>query len=202
MAPAPYIPEREVEHWTALGIDRFSREKGFEVVSFPITQLLENRVPVDFLFLHNSTNKLFGLQFKALYRNGRDSWHLSAKQHRLMKSFDWMYYGLSALKDAAHHRDALQDLRVVSPQFRFSRQIAAPSKAETPPFLRWSTFFEGLEACTHGRRIDSVEDLNSALWPHRDPLPREIIEVADRVFLANFKEKRLAEFSASAASER
>jgi hypothetical protein len=195
MAPSPYIPEREVEHWTTLGIDRVFHEKEFEISSFPITQLLESKIPVDFLFLHNGTNKLFGLQFKVLYRNGRDFWNLNARQHRLMRSFDWIYYGLSELKDARHHRDALQHLRIVSPQFRFRPQIAAPSKAGTPPFVDWSTFFEGLEACTYGRRIENLDELHSALWPHRERLPKEITDVADQVFLVNFKEKRAAQFS-------
>jgi hypothetical protein len=197
-----YIPEREVEYWTSLGIDRFFREQDFEVTSFPITQMLENKVPVDFLFLHNSTNKLFGLQFKVLYRNGRDVWNLNQNQHRLMKKFDWMYYGLSDLKDAAHYKDALQHLRIAPPQFRFQPQIAAPAKADTPPFVHWPAFFKGLNACHYGRRIKNEEDLHAALWPHRDPLPREITEVADEVFLANFQEKKVARFSSIASRRR
>ena len=85
-------------------MEGFLLDAGFEIVVLPITQLTERGVPADFLYLDTATNKIFGFQFKALYKNGHDHWNLEQAQHRSLASFDWMYYGLSDLKTSRQHR--------------------------------------------------------------------------------------------------
>jgi hypothetical protein len=53
------------------------------------------------MFRDQGTKKLFGLQFKSLYKNGEDAWNISETQHERLQQFDWMYYGLSDLTSAS-----------------------------------------------------------------------------------------------------
>ena len=197
MAPTPYIYERQVEYWTSRQMEGFFLDAGFELLTLPITQLTEHGVPADFLYLERVTSKLFGLQFKALYRNGTDCWHLEPRQHQTLSLFDWMYYGLSDMKSANQHRNALHYLRVLPSQFKFRPDLSAQlSQREMPPYYRWGAFFDSVRACKLGRRIEGAKDLQSALWPHKDRgAPREILEIAHEVFLANFKDRRGVRFS-------
>jgi hypothetical protein len=75
--PTPYIYERQVEYWTSRDIEDFFLNDGFQVSVFPLTQLTEENVPSDFLFLDTGSSKIFGIQFKALYKNDEDFWNLS-----------------------------------------------------------------------------------------------------------------------------
>ena len=198
MVPTPYVYERQVEYWTSRQMEGFFLDAGFELLTLPITQLTERGVPADFLYLEKNTNKLFGLQFKALYRNGTDRWNLDPRQHQTLALFDWMYYGLSDLKSASQHRNALHYLRVVPARFRFQPELSAAQwpQRDLPPYFRWAAFFDNVCRCKLGRRIQSVKDLHLALWPHTDRMaPREILEVAHEVFLANFEAKRGVRFS-------
>src|SRR5437867_5822587 len=115
MAATPYVYERQVEYWTSREMEGFFLDSGFELIVLPITQLTERSVPSDFLYLEKQTNKLFGLQFKALYHNGNDVWNLEPHQHAALSSFDWMYYGFSDLRSPRQHRNALHYLRIVPP---------------------------------------------------------------------------------------
>lgn len=197
MAPTPYVYERQVEYWTSRQMEGFFLDSGFELLTLPITQLTEHGVPSDFLYLDRDTNKLFGLQFKALYRNGSDRWHLEPRQHKTLSSFDWMYYGLSDLRSASQHRNALHYLRVVPPRFKFTPELSAQwSQRDMPPYYRWAAFFDSVRDCRQGRRIKGTKDLQQALWPHTDRMaPRELAEIADEVFLANFEAKHGVRFS-------
>lgn len=201
--PTPYVYERQVEYWTSRGMEGFFLDAGFEVIVLPITQLTERRVPTDFLYLDSATNKIFGFQFKALYKNGDDHWNLDAAQHGGLASFDWMYYGLSDLRSSRQHRNALHYLRVLPTQFRFQPKLSAAgwSQNELPPYFRWAAFFEGLCSCKHGRRISSRSDLQRALWPHTDQTaPGEIVQIADDVFIANLEARRAVRFSSGVAA--
>ena len=68
----PFLYERHVEYWTTREIEGFLLDSGFEAIVLPITQLTERDVPANFFFLDNQTNKLYGIQYKALYHNGDD----------------------------------------------------------------------------------------------------------------------------------
>lgn len=202
--PTPYVYERQVEYWTSRATENFFLDAGFEVLVFPLTQLSEKDVPSDFLYLDTSTSKLFGFQYKALYKNGVDHWGLSAGQHARLASFDWMYYGLSDLRAARQHRNALHYLRVVAAGFPFQQQVTAAGwqRNGLPPYSRWAAFFEGLRVCTHGRKIAGKSDLQAALWPDTSSTaPREIIELADEVFIANMDSRRAVRYSALLSPE-
>lgn len=203
--PTPYVYERQVEYWTSRAMESFFLDVGFEVLVFPLTQLTERSIPSDFLYLDTATNKVFGFQYKALYRNGDDHWNLDSSQHSSLASFDWMYYGLSDLKAPRQHRSALHYLRVLGSSFPFQPKLSALGWQQNglPPYFRWAAFFEGLCSCKHGRRLSSEADLQRALWPDTDRVaPREITELADELFVANMEESRLVRYSSSLAPER
>lgn len=115
-----------------------------------------------------------------------------------------MYYGLSDLRTARQHRNALHYLRVVPTQFDFQATVNAASWSANglPPYFRWAAFFEGLCSCRHGRRISSRADLQQALWPHTDrAAPREITVIADEVFITNMEARRAVRFSSGIATQ-
>jgi hypothetical protein len=200
MVPAPYIYERQVEYRTSREIEGFFLDSGFEVLVLPITQLTERQVPSDFLFFDGSANKLFGLQFKALYHNADDYWNLDADQHRTLGYFEWMYYGLSDLTSSRQHRNALHYLRVVSPSFSYEARLTRPrlQQLQVPRYVRWAAFFEGVRDCRYGCRVGSGAELARVLWPREVPAaPRELSEIADEVFMANFEGRRTVRFSSA-----
>lgn len=198
--PTPYIYERQVEYWTSRGIENFFLDEGFELLVLPLTQLTEKDIPSDFLYLDTATNKLFGLQFKALYKNGDDHWNLDQHQHNQLQNFDWMYYGLSELKLVSQHRNALHYLRVASPSFEFRSkfQPTVSWQNEVWPNFGWAAFYESSASCRHGRPIRSRSDLQAALWTHSErAVPREISEIASEVFITNFDSRRAIRYSSS-----
>ena len=77
--PKPYIAEARTAHWTSDGIRDGFKAAGFDVRDWPLTQHLERQVPADWAFFSPKFSKLFGLQYKTLYRNGTDFWRLSGR---------------------------------------------------------------------------------------------------------------------------
>lgn len=203
--PTPYVYERQVEYWTSRAIENFFLDAGFEVLVFPLTQLSERQVPSDFLYLNTETNKIFGLQYKALYRNGADHWNLEPYQHKRLASFRWMYYGLSDLKAPRQHRNALHYLRVAAPSFTFHPKLSARNGQDDSLqfYWRWAAFFEGLCDCRYGHQIGNSHDLQQALWPDQaQPAPREIVSLADEVFVTNLDRRRAVRYSSLLAPQR
>jgi hypothetical protein len=197
MPSGPYLYERQVEYWTSREIEGFFLDTGFEVLVLPISQLTEKDVPADFLFLDGRSSKLFGLQYKTLYHNNEDFWHLDQGQYGALQAFDWMYYGLSDLKSARQYRNALHYLRIVEGSIPYEEHLTRRHFQQQgfPRFLRWAAFFEGVCDCKYGRRITTREDLRHALWPHSRTPPREISEIANEIFLTDFQNRRTARFS-------
>lgn len=197
MPEGTYVNERQVEYWTSREIEGFFLDSGFEVTVLPITQLTERAVPADFMFLDGHTNKLFGLQYKALYHNGEDFWNLDERQHSTLQGFDWIYYGLSDLRSGRQHRNALHYLRVVGSGFPFSPRLTRRDFQQSgfSRYLRWAAFFEGLCDCRFGRRITSSLDLQHAIWPQVESMPREIGEIVTDVFLTDLEGRRTTRFS-------
>ncbi len=89
----PYLYQRQVEYWASRQIEEFFLDSGFQVLVFPLTQLTERDFPAGFLFLDSDSGIIFGLQFKALYKNGEDHWNLDEIQHEKLRGYDWVYYG-------------------------------------------------------------------------------------------------------------
>jgi len=198
MPARPYVYERQVEYWTSREIEGFLLDQGFEVLVFPLTGLTEKQVPADFLFLDQGTSKLFGLQFKTLYGNGTDHWALSDSQHRTMRNYDWMYYGLSELRETSQHRSALHYLRLIAPTFNFKSKLERGdlTHANLGRYVRWAPFFDGLRSCRYGRRVCDKKGLLSALWLRSsEELPPEIGNLVDEVFVANMDRRRAVRYS-------
>lgn len=197
--PTPYIYERQVEYWTSRGIEDFFLDNGFDVLVFPLTQLTERDVPNDFMFRDQGTKKLFGLQFKSLYKNGEDAWNISESQHERLQQFDWMYYGLSDLTSASQQRTALHYLRIKGVDFPYQPHLTRKDLSGSGTggvYFRWAAFYEGLKDCRHGRRIHNRQELHESLWPYPDRVaPREIVEIADEVLLSDFQQRRAIRYS-------
>jgi hypothetical protein len=198
MPVTPYLYERQVEYWTSRGIEDFFLDNGFEVIVMPLTQLTEAAVPADFIFRDRGTKKLFGLQYKALYKNDEDCWKLDSAQHATMQRFDWMFYGLSDLKTSSQQRNALHYLRVARPGFPYEAQLTRGhlSAQGIAGYFRWAAFYEGLRDCRYGRRITTPAELQKTLWPYPDATaPREITQIADEVLLSDYEARRAVRYS-------
>ena len=159
-------------------------------MTFPLSQIAENTVPFDFVFLEQSTCKMFGLQYKALYRNGQDHWPLSQLQHERLRAFhDWGYYCLSEVTSPMDYKIAIHRARFVPVSLNFEPRLYA--NRLDMRYYRWGGFIAGLEGCTVGRRVATRQDVEQALRP----ADRDYIEEVDRylvdVFLANLQERRL-----------
>lgn len=193
MSQSPYIAERQVEYWSSRSIEDYFLDAGYEVRTFPITQQSEKKFPSDFLFFDPTHSKLFGLQYKALYGNGSDSWYLDEDQHKTLAEFPWMYYALSDLKDAKDLRVARDELRIVSPGFSFMDRLSVRGLREAGSFRRWGGFYQAVRKCYAGVLISSEQDLFSALQGSTSRiLPREIRENAVDVFLADSELRKVA----------
>lgn len=198
MAASPYVYERQVEYWTSREVEGFLLDQGFEVLVFPLTALTEKEVPADFLFLDKGTSKLFGFQFKTLYGNGNDHWVLSDDQHRTMRSYSWLYYGLSEMSEVVQYRSALHYLRLVDSDFEFKPRLERGDLtfANRARYVRWAPFFEGLKSCRYGCRIRTKGQLQRAVWPEESTAaPRELSQFVDEAFVANMDRRRVARFS-------
>jgi hypothetical protein len=91
------------------------RNCSVKVSPLPLSQMTESDIPADFIFADPKRLKVFGLQFKALYRNGGDHWPLDRTQHRKLTRYPWIYYCFSELTTVADHRLGLDFARIVRP---------------------------------------------------------------------------------------
>jgi len=189
-----YVPERQSEYWASRKIEDFFWDLGYECLSFPISPRIEKLIPADFIFVPSHTIKIFGLQYKALYRGAVDYWDLDAMQHQQMKSLPWIYYALSEMRTARDFRAALHALRFPDP-------APSPGKVYINSFagrgyLRWWAFYERLRDCHLGHRVHDEADFINAFVPVWDSpiVTRELDNMAD-VFLFNTTARRLVRFS-------
>ena len=194
MPAHPYVYERQTEYWTSRRIEDFFLDEGFEVITFPLTQLSEADVPADFLFFDKKRTKLVGLQYKALYRNNVDHWVLNPDQHERLRHFPWIYYAASELREPREFRNALHRARFFSPAFPFTETL---TPGEDLPYYRWGAFFGAFERCKVGQVISSRSHLNQVLSPlsHADTLTRELRELLPDVLLADFERRHLEHYS-------
>jgi hypothetical protein len=203
MARAPYVDERKVEYWTSRELDTFFENEGFDVISLPLTAVTEKSVPSDFAFLDRGTSKLFGFQYKVLHHNGRDHWNLDEEQHRQLRLYNWIYYGLSDLTSLTQQRNALHYLRIVPVGFDYASSLSRNDFQQAGArYFRWAGFFEGLQKCKYGRKITSRKDLQRALWPLPEPVPREIAQIVSEAFLVDLADRRITKFSSRAPASR
>ena len=65
MAEGPYVHERQTEYWTSRQIEEHFLNAAFEVLTFPLTQHTERRIPADFIFFDTARAKLHQVQLGA-----------------------------------------------------------------------------------------------------------------------------------------
>lgn len=190
-----YVPERQVEYWTSRQIEDFLWDAGFETHVFPLTQGTEKHIPADFIFMPGSPIKLFGLQYKVLYRDVHDYWKTPQTQIDQVSKFGWLYYGLSDLKALRDARNALHALRICD-----ASKIVAPRTTVAhfgqKVYFRWWAFFESMRACKFGLQLRHEGDFLGAMAPVWDVLP-QLYDVHDAVdiFLLQLEGRRAIRFT-------
>jgi hypothetical protein len=115
----PYVYERQSEYWTSRQVEEFFIDNGFEIITFPLIQYHEKQLPADFIFFDKKHTKLFGFQYKALYKNNRDFWKIDSVQHKQLSLFPWIYYCLSELRKPKDFRASLHLARIVESNFEY-----------------------------------------------------------------------------------
>lgn len=189
-----YIDERQSETWTSDAIVRFFANLGFEVIKLPIGQIVEGKVPSDFVYFDTHLCKLFGFQFKALYHNGGDFWKLDETQHRTLSDFPWMYYCLSEMKKGNEWREALHFARIVSGTRSFKQKLMAEGLGK-PFYYRWAAFYRRLESCDVGVKIESESHLRELIARgSEDRRVNKLVDLAVDVFIADLTARKLAHY--------
>lgn len=191
----PYVYERQVEYWTSRQIEEFFLDAGFEVLVFPLTPYREPLIPADFIFFDKQRSKLFAFQYKALYHNEVDFWPIDPKQHHKLADFPWIYYCLSELKSTRDHRAALHLARIVKANFKFRERVYL-NRENGLIYSRWGAFYQGLERCTHGIPVSSLEQFRNLLNPfeYLEP-PLELSRLMVDIFIVDFESRHSVRFS-------
>jgi hypothetical protein len=119
-----YVPERNIEYWTSQQIHRFFENAGFVCSEYPLSQVVEKKIPLDFIFEIEPPRKIFGLQYEVLYEGRRAAyWRLSGHQHKRIGGVPWISYALSELRERRHRQNALHTLRLRRANFPFVRSL-------------------------------------------------------------------------------
>lgn len=201
MATYVSVSEREFEYSTSHQIEDVFKNAGFDMSVRPIDQNTESYLPYDHIFYVDGLAKIFGIQYKVLYKNGEDHWIMNARQHSMLQKFPWIYYGLSDLKSATEIDNSLDHLRLYKNNIRLRQNNRFMSKlpaSSRKSYTRWATFYEELLQCSRGFKVNSrgklKEELISYLMPdiegkRPDHVTRRINEMAD-VFVINVKSRK------------
>lgn len=191
-----YLYERQTEYWTSRQIEDFFLDRGFEIVTLPIPPNVEKLIPADFIFSASSFIKIFGLQYKALYRNGEDHWHLNRTQHDQLQKFPWIYYCLSEMKDASFYRSALHYCRFVDADIAFQSLLYYSGPQRMRDYYKWAAFYNSLVECKRGELVNDENHLRSLLQAGQDdPQLIRLTETATSVFLFDIEKKQMRHFS-------
>jgi hypothetical protein len=164
------------------------KRRGYEVRDWHQTQDLEKFVPADWLFFDRTRLKVFGLQYKALHRNGRDHWPLDETQHTTLAKHSWIVYCASELTDVKRQASALSVARFYGADFPFQKQLIR--RTRSPKYLRWREFIRGFEACLFGRKVASKTEFDALFREAQGLGPvREATQASEYLFL-NLERKR------------
>lgn len=155
------IAEQHLQEWTSAEIVRYLRARGYAVRHWHVTQDLEKRIPTDWVFVDRSRLKVFGLQYKALYSNGEDYWHLDRDQHNTLQQYPWVYYCASEMTGPRDEGKALAAARIYAADIPYRRRLTR--RGRQVRYLRWAAFFRRFEACLVGRRVRSRSELLALL---------------------------------------
>ena len=201
-----YISEREFEYSTSRQIEDVFRNAGFGMSVRPIDQNTERYLPSDHIFYFNGLAKIFGIQYKVLYKNGEDHWRMNARQHSMLQKFPWIYYGLSDLKSATGIDNSLDHLRLYKNNIRLRENNRSMSKlpvSSRRSYTRWATFYDELLQCHRGFKVNSREKLKEELISYLMPdiedkrpnrVTERINEMAD-IFVVNTKLRKALHLS-------
>lgn len=193
------VAEQHVQDWTSAQIVSALKRRGYDVRDWHQTQDIEAFVPADWLFFDRTRLKVFGLQYKALYRNGSEYWPLDETQHSSLAKYSWIVYCASELTDVGNQGRALQVARFYCADIPYRSRLYR--RTRDPKYLRWRDFIRGFEACVIGRRISSKDELRSLLAEAKGTGPiREASQAAEFLFL-NLERKRALRLTAGATRE-
>jgi hypothetical protein len=193
LAGSTYVPERQSEYWTSREIENFFLNAGFECLVYPVPQRIERVLPADFIYDAGEPIKLFGIQYKALYRGVADHWRLTQHQHQTLVHFPWIYYGLSEIRSVRDARNSLHQLRVAPTQFTYMGVLLT---ANNVFYYRWGGFFQALQRCRVGLRLTSADHLRDLLSPPTtNSPPISIVEAVVDLFIVDFGSRRLVHVS-------
>lgn len=196
MADTPYIHERQSEYWTSRQVEAYFLDLGFEIITLPVTQLVEGKFPADFIFFDKNRSKLFGFQYKALYKNDEDYWPLNAIQHRKISNYRWVYYCLSEVRRPNEHRVALHLSRIVPSSISYQEKLPSKGAEKVWPYSRWGAFYQGLVDCPNGIIVKSPEQLKELIMQDKDdPNLERFADLAVDVFLADLASKNMVHYS-------
>lgn len=196
MKPTPYIYERQSEYWTSKQIENYLLDFGFEMLTLPIPPHIEYLLPADFIFFDRKHAKLFGLQYKALYHNDRDHWHLDEYQHRTLKLYPWIYYCFLEVREVAEFRAALHLARIADNNFSYTGEVYPDGRDRFSNYSRWATFYRNLEKCTKGVLVTSESELKDLLMAGSDdPSLERLTQQAVDIFLVDFDSKHALHYS-------
>lgn len=196
MTASTYLYERQSEYWTSRQIEEFFFDRGFSVTTLPIPQGVEKLLPADFVFSANSFIKIFGLQFKALYRNEEDYWAITKHQHDRLQKYRWIYYGLSEMKNAVEYRSALHWCRFVDANFPYQAKLYMSGANRLKSYRKWAAFYESLAGCSRGERVNSALHLQDLFMAGQDdPRLERLARAAADVFLIDFNNRMTVHYS-------
>lgn len=204
-----YVVERKIEYWISQQIEEVFVSLGHDVDVFPQSMIEEKARSADFIFASDTLLKVFGLQYKTLYHDqfSNDYWRIYGQQHINLKKFDWMYYGLSELKDVSERNIALHLCRFRNPSYfnlKFNsspkKEYKTVEKSSLTNYRRWGGFYKGLLNCKIGKRITSEKMYHKFLDVLNSAEPTAILtgNNAD-LFLVDFTARRTIKFSAQIA---
>lgn len=200
-----YVSERQFEYSTSHQIENFFRNAGFDMSVRTVDQDIERYLPSDHIFYLNGVVKIFGIQYKVLYKNSEDHWKMNARQHSMLQKFPWIYYGLSDLKSANGIDNSLHYLRPYRNSMRLYENNRFVSKLPVSSrryYTRWAIFYEKLLQCNRGFKVNSKgklkEELISYLIPDIEEerpnrVTEKINEMAD-VFVIDVESRKAVHF--------
>jgi hypothetical protein len=196
MPASPYVYERQGEYWTSKLVEDYLFHFGFEIIALPIPAHIEYLLPADFIFFDKKHTKLFGLQYKALYHNDREFWHLDERQHRTLELYPWIYYCLLELREVRELRVALHLARLAKSSFSYRSELYPDGKERFSDYSRWAIFYREVERCRKGVLVTSEEHFQELLTAGTDdPSLSRISQEATDLFLVDFSSSQAIHFS-------
>jgi len=178
----PYPHERQIEYWASRAIEDYFDNEGYTVIVLPNSQRTEKLLPFDHLFTVDGV-KIFGLQYKRLYKGSSDYWNIDLAQYQQISKFNWIYYALPEIKSIRQRRNSLHLLTLVTPNalsdmvssstgsylMRLSTSQLGTGVGKVP-YKRWGGFVQSLFGCTTGWKPTNTNELRSVFVEARDLL--------------------------------